>query len=384
MKLSCRKCGAAIPFAPQIADTPNPRVVCPGCGTRYRLRARQGRPATGDPTLQSATPSRPPASPPAPSAAPAAASPPPAAMPVSPSFTEQPTLDSGGGTVSPTPGTVFADGQVVAGRYRVRRFIAQGGMGEVYEAEDLELRTTLALKTISGAAADDPKAVERFKREIHLARQVTHPNVCRIFDLGQHQQADGRPPVTFLTMELLAGETLRQRLERLGRLTTDETLPLLQQACAALDAAHAAQVVHRDLKTENLFLVDEHGRTRVVITDFGVARGGAEDRFAALVTGAGIVGTPAYMAPEQVEGGVVTAAADIYAMGVVLYETLTGERPFTGPTPMSVAIKRLKAPPVPPHVHVPDLDPRWERAILRCLERQPERRFATAGELYAA
>ncbi len=300
-----------------------------------------------------------------------------------------------------TPGMpVFAGGETIGGRYRILRFLAQGGMGEVYAAEDLELRQNVALKTISARAGDaDPDAVERFKREIALARTVTHPNVCRIFELGQHhpQAAAGAPPpppITFLTMELLEGETLADLLRRRGRLSTAEALPLVQQMADALAAAHRAEIVHRDFKCENVFLVpgDATGAPtagapiarRVVVTDFGVARGGSSDRFASQVTGTGIVGTPSYMAPEQVEGGTITAAADVYSLGIVIYEMVTGRLPFEGPNPLSTAVKRLREAPPPPHVHVPDLEAWWEKAILRCLERDPAKRFATTADLMAA
>ncbi len=295
-------------------------------------------------------------------------------------------------------GPVFSDGETISGRYRILRFLAQGGMGEVYEAEDLELRQKVALKTIGAHAGDtDPAAVERFKREIALARSVTHPNVCRIFDLGRHRPETPAgalpvPEITFLTMELLAGETLSDWLRRRGRLSTAEALPLVEQMAEALDAAHRAQIVHRDFKCENVFLVPgEVAPTggvavgkRVVVTDFGVARGGASDKFATQVTGAGIVGTPSYMAPEQVEGGPISAAADIYSLGIVIYEMVTGRLPFEGANPLSTAVKRLNEPPDPPHVHVPDLDAWWEKAILRCLERDPAKRFESSAEVVAA
>ncbi|MEO1085092.1 MAG: serine/threonine-protein kinase, partial [Acidobacteriota bacterium] len=234
---------------------------------------------------------------------------------------------------------IFQAGEVLADRYRIVRFLAQGGMGEVYEAEDLELRQAVALKTVSASIGDEPAAVERFKREIALARRVTHPNVCRIFDLGQHASPGAAGPVTFLSMELLRGETLSACLRRRGRLTLEEALPLVRQMTTALEAAHGAHVVHRDFKSENVYLVPKDGQAltnladaRAVVTDFGIARASdASDAFAAQVTGLGIVGTPAYMAPEQVENApVITAAADIYALGIVIYEMVTGKLPFDG------------------------------------------------------
>ena len=293
---------------------------------------------------------------------------------------------SGSGHTPAASGTVFQPGDVLAERYRVVRFLAQGGMGEVYEAEDLELRQRVALKTISARPGGSIEAVttDRFKREIALARSVTHPNVCRIFDLGQHTPPTG-DRVTFLTMELLEGETLSRRLRRQGRLSLEESLPLVQQMAAALDAAHQAQIVHRDFKSENVFLVPTDDGLRAVVTDFGVARGDASnDGFAAQVTTTDIVGTPSYMAPEQVEGGQITPAADIYAFGVVIYEMVTGTVPFKGQTPLNTAVKRLKEAPPPPRTHVPDIPVRWEKTILRCLERAPSKRFDSVLEIPAA
>ncbi len=219
----------------------------------------------------------------------------------------------------------LAAGEVVAGRYAVVRYIARGGMGEVYEAEDLELRERVALKTIRGEV-EDPSAEDQFKREILLARKVTHPNVCRIFDVGFHQRADGER-VVFLTMELLAGETLFERIRREGPLDLDQAAGIVRQIAAGLTAAHAAGVVHRDLKSGNVILVPKsQGGVRAVVTDFGLAHvlGGGDERGRSMSGSGGIVGTPGYMAPEQVEGGKLTARTDLYALGVVMFEMVTG------------------------------------------------------------
>jgi tetratricopeptide (TPR) repeat protein/tRNA A-37 threonylcarbamoyl transferase component Bud32 len=288
-----------------------------------------------------------------------------------------------------TSSATFSSDELVAGRYKIVRFIGRGGMGEVYEANDLELRQRVGLKTVRPEIALDQQAIERFKREIRIARQVTHPNVCRIFDLGHHRRAPSGDEITFLTMELLPGETLAERLRRTGRMSTAEALPLATQIAAGVAAAHAAGIVHRDLKTENIILVpSQEGQqtTRAVVTDFGLARAGAAaDRLAELSTASGrIAGTPAYMAPEQVEGGKVTAASDIYSLGIVLYEIVTGALPFVGDTPISTAIKRLKEAPPSPRSLVSDLDSKWDAAILRCLERHPANRFASAGDVVKA
>lgn len=288
------------------------------------------------------------------------------------------------GPPSPVEDQTFRAGDDVAGRYRIVRFIARGGMGEVYEAEDRELRTRVALKTIRPEIAADPAMMERFRREIHLAHRITHPNVSRVYDLGFDRE--GGRSVTFLTMELLDGETLAARVARLGRLSSGDALPIVAQMAAALDAAHEVGIVHRDFKSGNVLLVESDKGLRAVVTDFGLARAAAgQDGFAASMTGTGAVaGTPLYMAPEQVEGSEVTAAADVYALGVVMFEMVTGKWPFVGDSAISTAVKRLKEPPPSPRSRVPELDRRWETAILRCLERHPADRFARAGDVARA
>lgn len=276
----------------------------------------------------------------------------------------------------------FVPGDVLADRYRIVRFIARGGMGEVYEVEDLTLLGTLALKTIRPEIARDRIAVERFKREINIARRITHPNVSRIYDVGVHH---GSAETMFLTMEFLPGETLTDRIRKRGRLTTEEAQPFAEQVCAGLAAAHDAGIIHRDFKSPNVMLVTHGNVTRAIVTDFGLARSSTSDAGMATISDAGaIMGTPAYMAPEQVEGKRLTPAADIYALGIVLYEMLTARRPFHADTPLSSAIKRLTEPPVPPSKYVPDIDPVWESVILRCLARDPERRLQSASEVAAA
>ena len=289
------------------------------------------------------------------------------------------------------PGTpVFRTGDIVAFRFRIVRYLAKGGMGELYEAEDLELRERIALKTILSHIAADERSILLFKREVHLARQVTHPNVCRIYDVFRHRSAaagdSSAGEVVVLAMELLHGETLADKLRRDGRLASAEILPIVRQMAAGLTAAHRVGVVHRDFKSHNVMLVKptrEGEEMRAVVTDFGLARRSTQDDSTSLSMSLSaeheISGTPAYMAPEQVEGGPVTPATDVYALGVVLYEMVTGALPFVGETPLKMAIKRLQEPPPSPRVHVADVDPLWETTILRCLACRPEERFATCG-----
>jgi eukaryotic-like serine/threonine-protein kinase len=284
----------------------------------------------------------------------------------------------------------FEVGELLCDRFRVTRFIARGGMGELYEAEDLELGERVALKTIRPEIALDDRAHQRFLREVQLARKITHSNICRIFDLFHHQRADDgseRPTsATFVTMELLDGETLRDRLRRVGRMTLEEARPLITQMADALGAAHAAGVVHRDFKSSNVMLLgggpDNSGGvpSRAVVTDFGLAyRLDDSASSGSSITRVGdLVGTPEYMAPEQIEGHAVTPATDVYALGLVVYEMLTGERPFTGTTPMAVAITRLSTPPKPPRAIERSIPVEWDRLIMRCLAKDAAERFATA------
>ncbi len=276
---------------------------------------------------------------------------------------------------------IFKTGDLVADRYRIVRFIARGGAAEVYEAQDKELRSSLALKAIRREYSANATAIERFKREINLARQVTHPNVSRIYDFGTERR--GLDDILFLTMELLGGETLHQRIQQQGPLTPAQALPLARQMADGLIAAERAGVVHRDFKSGNVMLVPSAGDDeRAVITDFGMARMATGTKESQEVTSEDlVVGSPAYMAPEQIEDGPLTAATDIYAFGIVLYEMLTGRFPFQAETAMATALMRLNEPPPPPKDFAPDLDERWNRAILRCLERDPARRFASAAEL---
>ena len=279
---------------------------------------------------------------------------------------------------------IFKAGDVVADRYHISRFIASGGVAEVYEAQDRQLRSSLALKAIRRERGADARTIERFKREINLARQVTHPNVCRIYEFGTEER-DG-DEVLFLTMELLAGETLHERLQEQGPLDVAVALPIARQIAAGLAAAGQADVVHRDLKSGNVMLVPAaDGEERVVITDFGMARMASGGRESRIVTHEDlVVGSPAYMAPEQIEDGPLTPATDVYAFGVVLYEMVTGRFPFEAETAMATALMRLNQKPPPPRRFAPDLDPRWDRTILRCLERDPRRRFASASGVLAA
>ncbi len=246
---------------------------------------------------------------------------------------------------------------MVADRYRIAGLLGKGGMGEVYRADDLTLEQAVALKFLSRGRGTDPAWLARFRDEVRIARTITHPNVCRVYDIGE---SGGH---TFISMQYIDGEDLASLLRRIGRLPSDKAVQVARQICAGLGAAHDQGVLHRDLKPANV-MVD--GQGRAIITDFGIAalvpRPGERTVFA---------GTPGYIAPEVLAGDPPSRRSDIYSLGLVLYEMVTGRRAFTADT----FEKRLtEAQPPPPSRFVQDLDPAFERVIMRCLEEDPDRR----------
>src|SRR5688572_3323685 len=284
-----------------------------------------------------------------------------------------PTLTAAAGSLSSSDaldGAQFIPGTMLAGRYRIVGLLGRGGMGEVYRAEDLKLGQPVALKFLSKEVTDHADRLARFHQEVRLARQVSHPNVCRVHDIaetgGQH----------FLSMEYIDGEDLASLLRRIGRLPSDKALELARQLCAGLAAAHDRNVLHRDLKPANV-LID--GRGRAHLADFGLANLTDERRETREVAG-----TPGYMAPEQLEGREVTTRTDVYALGLVLYEMFTGKRALTVTGALLGGRAQNGALPASPSTHIPDLDPAIERVILRCLERDPARRPPSAIAVAAA
>ncbi len=264
----------------------------------------------------------------------------------------------------------FLPGRLLAGRYRIIALLGRGGMGEVYRADDLTLGQPVALKFLPEDASRDETLLERFRNEVRLSRRVSHPNVCRVYDVGE---VDGH---TFFTMEYVDGEDLASLLRRIGRLPADKALEIARQLCAGLAAAHAKGVLHRDLKPANIML---DGRGQVVVTDFGLA--GLVDQ----IPGSDVrSGTPAYMSPEQLEGKEVNAKSDIYSLGLVLYEIFTGKRAFSGESLAELVRVRSESAPSKPSTLVKDLDPAVERVILRCLEADPARRMSSALSVAAA
>jgi serine/threonine-protein kinase len=259
---------------------------------------------------------------------------------------------------------------VLAGRYRIVSRLGKGGMGEVYRADDLKLGQPVALKFLPAALAGDALRLAHLHEEVRLARQLAHPHVCRVYDIGE---ADGQP---FLSMEFIDGEDLASLLKRIGRLPPDKGVEIARQLCLGLAAAHDIGILHRDLKPANVML---DGRGRVRLTDFGLAR--LADR----VDGADArSGTPAYMAPEQLAGKEATARSDLYALGLVLYEVFTGKKAFPAKSAAERARLQESSDPLSPSSHVSDLDPAVERVILRCLEKEPRHRPPSALAVAAA
>jgi tetratricopeptide (TPR) repeat protein len=266
----------------------------------------------------------------------------------------------------------LAPGSVLAGRFRIDGLVGVGGMGVVYRAHDLELDVPLALKLLRPEFARRPEALDRFRRELLLARQVSSPHVVRIHDIGQHEG------LTFITMDYVPGESLERIIERDGPLPPERAVSLLRQLCEGLAAAHARQVVHRDLKPANV-LVTPQGEA--LITDFGVAR----SLSASGMTQAGvIVGTPEYLSPEQARGEAVDGRSDLYALGLILYEMLSGRLPFAGGTPAESLGQRLLRPPPPLSSLRPGL-PAWLVALCaRLLRPRPSQRLPSAQAVIEA
>ena len=266
---------------------------------------------------------------------------------------------------------VLSPGMVIANRYHVRRLLGVGAMGEVHEAEDRLLGTVVALKTLNARLAGDASALARLKREVAAARSVTHPNVCRIFDLGNDPGREGLDAFAFLTMEYLPGVTLTKYLSAHGSFVPSAALPLLIQLADGLAAAHAAGILHRDLKAENIMLVEpKSGGLRAVITDFGLAGFDVPDE-AGVEHGTGFSGTVAYAAPERIAGGRATAASDVYSLGLIAYEALSNQRPIPG-----AARPSLAGGSVLPAV--------WEKLLQRAVGVDPKARFANGGALAEA
>jgi len=324
-------------------DVPAGSRFCPSCGSRLE-------PPTSAATETSAG-----------SDTPSAASPP------SADVSSHPSVDH----------ARFLPGTMLAGRYRIIGLLGRGGMGEVYRADDLKLGQPVALKFLPVEMEKDLARLGRLLNEVKLARQVSHPNVCRVYDVGEvPSTSSGQAGHHFISMEYVDGENLASLLKQIGRLPGDKAVQIARQLCAGLAAAHEQGILHRDLKPSNV-MIDGRGRAR--ITDFGLA---------SLATGLREhevrAGTPAYMAPEQMAGKEVSIRSDIYSLGLVLYELFTGKGAFEAATPSELLRMQEASAPTSPSSHVSGLDPAVERAILRCLEREPRDRPSSALAVAAA
>jgi eukaryotic-like serine/threonine-protein kinase len=280
-------------------------------------------------------------------------------------------LSSGASWVTPGLKASLEPGSDFGSRYRIEAVVGHGGMGAVYKAYDKDLDRTVALKLVRPDLTTDPEVMQRFRQELLLASKISHKNVLRIHDLGE---VNG---LKFISMAYVEGEDLAHLLKAEGRWSAARAVELARQLCGALTAAHAEGVVHRDLKPQNI-LIDRAGNAYV--SDFGLAK--SLEAGAAIMTHTGqILGTPRYMSPEQVEGKPADHRSDLYALGLILYETVTGNVPFTGESTLQVMYQRLKADPVNPKVLHPELPNYFVHIILRCLERDPERRYQSAQEI---
>jgi tetratricopeptide (TPR) repeat protein/tRNA A-37 threonylcarbamoyl transferase component Bud32 len=268
-----------------------------------------------------------------------------------------------------TPKEELTRGTTFANRYEIIEELGKGGMGKVYRVEDTELKQEVALKLIRPEIATDKNTIERFRNELKIARDIRHKNVCGMFDLGEAKGA------YFITMEYIRGEDLKNLIRKMGQLSAGQATTIAKQVCDGLDEAHRLGVVHRDLKPQNI-MIDTRGSARIM--DFGIARS-LEGKG---ITGAGVmIGTPEYMSPEQVEGKEVDPRADIYSLGVILYEMVTGRVPFEGDTPFTVGVKQKSEIPQSPkeiNAQIPD---DLSEVILKCLEKEKDKRYQSVGEL---
>jgi tetratricopeptide (TPR) repeat protein/predicted Ser/Thr protein kinase len=286
-------------------------------------------------------------------------------LPISEDLARAATLAYPSPSLELIPGTTFAD------RYLVIEDLGKGGMGKVYKVLDREINEKVALKLIKPEIASDRQTIDRFQNEIKITRRITHKNVCRMYHLGREKDT------FYITMEFIRGENLKKIIRMTKELSLEATLNIAQQVCHGLIEAHRLGIVHRDLKPQNI-MIDEDGDVRIM--DFGIAS--SIETKGATLPGM-MIGTPEYMSPEQIDGSEIDARSDIYSLGIIIYELLTGKTPFSGETPWSVAFKHKNDLPHDPRELNPRIPESMSRVILKCLEKQKERRYQSAEELLA-
>jgi serine/threonine-protein kinase len=268
-----------------------------------------------------------------------------------------------------TPKEELTTGSTFAGRYQIIEELGKGGMGNVYKAIDKEINTKVALKLIKPEVAADKKTIERFRNELKMARDISHKNVCRMYDLNKEEGN------YYITMEYVPGEDLKGMIRMMGQLGAGKSISIAKQVCEGLAEAHRLGVVHRDLKPSNI-MIDKEGNVRIM--DFGIAT----SLTAKGITGAGVmIGTPEYMSPEQAEVKEIDQRSDIYSLGVILYEMVTGRVPFEGETPLGIAMRHKGEIPKDPREINAQIPEDISRVILRCMEKDKEKRYQSAGEL---
>ncbi len=270
-----------------------------------------------------------------------------------------------------TPKEELTTGSTFAGRYQIIEELGKGGMGRVYKVLDKEVNAKVALKLIKPEIASDKKTIERFRNELKVARDIAHKNVCRMYHLGKEEGA------YYITMEYVSGEDLKSFIRRSGLISVGKAISIANQVCEGLLEAHRLGVVHRDLKPQNI-MIDKEGNARIM--DFGIAR----SLRAKGITGSGVmIGTPEYMSPEQVDGKEADQRADIYSLGVILYEMVTGRVPFEGDTPFSIGVKQKSEIPRAPKEINEQIPEDLDRVILKCMEKDKEKRYQSVGELHS-
>jgi serine/threonine protein kinase len=291
-----------------------------------------------------------------------------------------PTAPASGGAKPPAAVSSLSTSGALTGRtldqkYYLESKLGVGGMGTVYRADRLLIGDRVAVKVLHPDQMADPQAVERFRREAQTTARLKHPNVVTVYDFGVSREG-----LNYQVMELAEGENLRSLVERHGRLAETAAAEIIRQVCAALDEAHRQGIVHRDIKPENILVQTIPGGLKVKVLDFGIAA--LRDVKAGRLTRAGsLVGTPHYMSPEHCLGEELDGRSDIYSLGIVLFEMLTGVVPFDSPTTTSIVIKHVNDPPPLPRILNPKISPAVESVVLRALEKRRDARPQTAGEM---